>query len=166
MKNLILIAFVFFAAEFASAQSKIAHVNLQEIRDTMPSYQEALNKLESFQKQGETELKTMQNNFEKSYQEAMEMEQRGVLTTKQRESKSSELGQIQEAIQAREESLVREWEEYSEKLNQSILEKVNKTMQIVSDRDNYDYVFDISTALIANGPDITKQVITEILKLE
>lgn len=52
---------------------------------------------------------------------------------------------------------------YSQELNQPILLKLEKAIGIVADRKGYDYVFDISTLLIAKGPDITREVIAEIL---
>ncbi len=166
MKKLVLVAFVILGAGFASAQSKIAHVNTQEIMEAMPSYKEALNKMETFDKQANTELQTMQTDLDKTYQEAIKMIEIGVLTYEEQRSKEQEVSQMQQDLQERTESLQTEGEAYSEELNQSILKKIEKAMKIVSDRVKYDYVFDVSKTMIHNGPDITKQVITEILKLE
>ncbi len=70
------------------------------------------------------------------------------------------------AIQERQQAMQGEIEAYSRELNYPILTKVDKAVNIVADRHNYLYVFDVSTLMIHNGPDITKEVITEILILE
>lgn len=166
MKKLVLIALVVMGAGFASAQSKIAHLNSQEIMEAMPSYKEAVLKLQTFEKDGYTELQAMKADFDKAVQDYTLKMQAGSMSPVIQQSNEQKLAKKEQDLMERQQSLQAEMQAYSQELNQPILEKVEKAVKIVSDRNNYDYVFDVSTLMIHNGPDITKQVIDEITKLE
>jgi outer membrane protein len=166
MKRLVLIAIVIMGAGLASAQSKIAHLNSQEIMEAMPSYKEAVVKLQNFEKDGYTELQTMKADFDAAVQVYSGKVQSGALSPVLQQIEEEKLGKKEQDLMARQQSLQTEMQTYSQELNQPILEKVEKAVKIVSDRDKYDYVFDVSTLMIHNGPDITKDVIAEIAKLE
>jgi len=166
MKKVLLIALVVIGAGFASAQSKIAHLNSQEIMEAMPSYKEAVAKLEKFRTDGFAELQTMQADFEKAVKQYQAEVQSGNLTPVLQQSKEQRLAKKEQDLMERQQSLQTEMEAYSQELNQPILEKVEKAVEIVSEREGYEYVFDRTMLMIAKGKDITEDVIAEILKLE
>ena len=64
MKKIVLIALVVLGAGWSSAQSKIAHLDSQKIMEGMVSYKEAVNKLETFEKEGYAELQAMKADFD------------------------------------------------------------------------------------------------------
>ena len=165
MKKLVLIAIVIMGAGFASAQSKIAHLNSQEIMEAMPSYKEAVAKLQNFEKEGYAELQTMKADFDAAVQTYTVKVQNGSYSPVLQQSAEEKLGKKESDLMARQQSLQTEMQAYSQELNKPILEKVEKAVKTVSDRNSYDYVFDVSTLMIHNGPDITKEVIAEIAKL-
>lgn len=166
MKKLVLIALVVMGAGLASAQSKIAHLNSQEIMEAMPSYKEAVNKLQNFEKEGYTELQTMKSDFDAAVQVYSQKVQSGSLSPVLQQIEEEKLGKKEQALMDRQQSLQSEMQTYSQELNAPILDKVEKAVKLVSDRNKYDYVFDVSTLMVHNGPDITKEVIAEITKLE
>jgi len=166
MKKLVLIALVVMGAGFASAQSKIAHLNSQEIMEAMPSYKDAVAKLQKFEQDGYTELQEMKADFDKAVQEYTAKVQSGSLSPVLQQSSEQRLAKKEQDLMERQQSLQTEMQAYSQELNKPILEKVETAVKTVSDRNNYDYVFDVSTLMIANGPDITKEVVEEIAKLE
>ena len=166
MKKVLLIALVVMGAGFASAQSKIAHLNSQEIMEAMPSYKDAVAKLQNFEKEGYEELQAMKADFDKAVQDYQIQVQSGNLTPVLQQSKEQRLAKKEQDLMERQQSLQTEMQAYSQELNQPILETVEKAVKIVSDRNNYDYVFDVSTLMIHNGPDITEDVIAEIVKIE
>jgi outer membrane protein len=67
MKKTILIIALMFTALSASAQMKLAHVNSQELLDTMPSRLDALEKLKKFEQDGYQELGEIQKDLEVAY---------------------------------------------------------------------------------------------------
>ena len=70
-------------------------------------------------------------------------------------------------IQEREQSLQQEMQLYSQELNKPILDRVQKSVEIVSDRKKLNYVIDESTTLYyKGGMDITNEVIIELLRLD
>jgi outer membrane protein len=166
MKKLVLIALVVLGAGFVSAQSKIAHLNSQEIMEAMPSYKDAVAKLQTFEREGYTELQTMKADFDNAVQIYTQKVQNGSLSPMLQQIEEEKLGKKEQALMERQQSLQQEMQAYSNELNEPILDKVEKAVKIVSDRNKYDYVFDVSTLMIHNGPDITKEVVAEINKLE
>ena len=73
----------------------------------------------------------------------------------------------QQALQEREQSLQQEMQVYSQELNTPILTMVQKAVKLVSERKKINYVIDESVTLyFAGGTDITKEVITELLKMD
>lgn len=150
-------------AGYASAQSGIAHLNSQEVIDAMPSYQDAVARLQKFEDDGRKELQAMQTDFDNGIREYQEKVQAGILTPVMQQDMEQRLAKKEQDLLARQQSLQTEMQAYSQELNQPILLKLEKAIGIVADRKGYDYVFDISTLLIAKGPDITREVIAEIL---
>jgi Skp family chaperone for outer membrane proteins len=73
----------------------------------------------------------------------------------------------QQALQDREQTLNQEMQAYSQELNKPILERVQKAVEIVSDRKKLNYVIDESVTLyFKGGMDVTAEVIVEVLKLD
>jgi outer membrane protein len=73
----------------------------------------------------------------------------------------------QQNIQDRQESLNQEMQIYSQELNKPILERVQKAVEIVSDRRKLNYVIDESVTLyFKGGTDITPEVVVELLRLD
>src|SRR5690554_3557085 len=62
----LLVALVVFAGatSFVNAQTKIAHINAQELIEMMPEYKAAQNSLEKIQRSYETEIKAMMSELE------------------------------------------------------------------------------------------------------
>ena len=166
MKKLLLIALVVIGAGFASAQTKIAHLNSQEIMNAMPSYKDAVAKLEKFRADGFAELQAMQADFEKAVAEYRAEVESGNLTPVLDQSKQQRLAKKENDLMERQQSLQVEMEAYSQELKGPSLATIKEAVKIVADRGGYLYVLDESMLLYFEGPDITKDVITEILKLE
>jgi Skp family chaperone for outer membrane proteins len=56
---------------------------------------------------------------------------------------------------------------YSQDLNKPILERVQKAVEIVSDRKKLNYVIDESVTLyFKGGMDITAEVVVELMRLD
>ena len=165
MKNFLLIAFVLCGIGTANAQSKIAHLNSQEVMLAMPSYNLAVKELEDFQKELLTEFQAMKADFEKEvliYQKMMADGESPTLIQIQEQK----LSKKDQDLTAREQNIQSEIEAYSRELNLPIIDMVDKAVNIVSERNGYDYVFDVSTLMIHKGPDVTQEVIKEILILD
>lgn len=165
MKKLLLALVMVFGVSALFAQSKVAHVNSQTLLDTLPSRKVAIQKLQEFERNGVAELQEMEADFNKAvakYQK--DLPNMSPVIAKIEEEK---LVKKQQALQEREEGLNNEMQAYSQELNAPILKRVQKAVEIVSERLKLNYVIDESVTLyFKGGMDITDQVIKELLILD
>jgi outer membrane protein len=163
MKIFTLTALFILACGWSSAQSKMAHLNSQEVLAAMPEYTKAVAQLKAFEAEGYAELDAMVAEFQKAVGVFQELApDRSPVINQIEEEK---LNKKQVAVQEREQMLKQEVDAYSRELNQPILAKFNLAVKNVSDREKYDYVVDVSVLMVSNGTDITKLVIAEVLSL-
>lgn len=165
MKKLLLALAVMFSMGAVMAQSKVAHVNSQKLLDTLPSRKIAMDKLKEFEANGIKELQEMEADFNVALQKYEK--DRPNLSPMLIKIEEEKLMKKQQNIQDREQSLNQEMQIYSQELNKPILERVQKAVEIVSDRKKLNYVIDESVTLyFKGGMDITAEVIIELLRLD
>lgn len=165
MKKLLLALAVMFSMGAVMAQSKVAHVNSQKLLDTLPSRKEAMKKLQDFEANGMKELQEMEADFNAAL--AKYEKDRPNLSPMLIKIEEEKLMKKQQNIQDREQSLNQEMQIYSQELNKPILERVQKAVEIVSERKKLNYVIDESVTLyFKGGMDITSEVIVELLRLD
>jgi outer membrane protein len=165
MKKLILVLVLICGVGTAFSQSKVAHVNSQRLLDTMPSRKDALKKLQEFEANGIKELQEMEADFNTAY--AKYEKDRPNMSPMLQKIEEEKLMKKQQALQEREQSLNQEMQAYSQELNKPILERVQKAVELVSDRRKLNYVIDESVTLyFKGGTDITAEVVVELLRLD
>jgi len=165
MKKLLLALTVMFSVGVVNAQSKVAHVNSQKLLDTLPSRKDALKKLQEFEANGVRELQEMEADLNTAY--AKYEKDRPNMIQAQIKIEEDKLMKKQQNLQDREQSLNQEMQILSQELNKPILERVQKAVEIVSDRKKLNYVIDESVTLyFKGGMDITGEVLAELLKLD
>ena len=165
MKKIVLALVVMFSIGSIMAQQKIGHVNSQKLLDTLPSRKAAIEQLRMFEENGIQELQEMEADFNK--QIAVYEKNRPTMSPVIIKIEEEKLMKKQQALQEREQSLNAEMQAVSQELNKPILERVQKAVEIVSDRKKLSYVIDESTTLyFKGGMDITAEVILELLRLD
>jgi len=165
MKRIVLALVLIFSVGSVVAQQKIAHVNSQKLLDTLPSRKAAIVQLKAFEESGVKELQEMEADFNK--QIAIYEKNRPTMSPVIIKIEEEKLMKKQQALQEREQSLNSEMQAVSQELNKPILERVQKAVEIDSDRKKLSYVIDESTTLyFKGGMDITNEVITELLRLD
>jgi outer membrane protein len=154
-----------FSMGSVMAQSKVAHVSSQKLLDTLPSRKIAMNNLKEFEAAGIKELQEMEADFNKAYAEYERTKaDKTPMLLRMEEEK---LMRKQQNMQDREQALNQEMQMYSQELNKPILERVQKAVEIVSERKKLNYVIDESVTLyFKGGMDITSEVIIELLRLD
>jgi outer membrane protein len=164
MKNVLLGLFVALGLN-TFAQSKIAHVDSQKLLDTLPSRKLAIKKLDSLKTAGMQELQVMDADFQKAYQAYMTNKDK--MSEVERQIQESKLMQKQQMLEATQTSLEEGLQLMSEELNAPILDRVQKSIEIVSERKKLNYVIDVSATMYSKGGmDITNEVIVELLILD
>lgn len=164
MKKVLLGLFV--AIGFSTfAQTKIGHVDSQKLLDTLPSRKAAITKLDSVKLAGMEDLKVLDADFQTAYQDYMRKQ--NTMSPAERQIVEGRLMQKQQTLEATQASLEEGLQLLSEELNKPILDRVQKSIDIVADRKKLNYVLDVSATMYSKGGiDITAEVITELLLLD
>jgi outer membrane protein len=164
MKNVLLGLFVVIGFS-AFAQTKIGHVDSQKLLDTLPSRKEAIKKLDSMKTSGMQELQLMDADFQKAYQDYTVNQ--ASKSPAERQIIEGRLMQKQQMLEATQTSLEEGLQIMSEELNKPILDRVQKAIDIVSERKKLNYVLDVSATMYSKGGiDITSEVIVELMLLD
>ncbi len=164
MKNVLLGLFVVIG--FSSfAQTKIGHVDSQKLLDTLPSRKEAIRKIDSMKTAGMDELRIMDADFQKAYQDYMTNQ--ASKSPAERQIIEGRLMQKQQMLEATQASLEEGLQLRSEELNEPILKNVQAAIAKVAERQKLDYVIDVTSTMYSrDNLDITKEVIVELLLLD
>ena len=164
-KTITLILLIVLISPNVLGQMKVGHVNSQELLDTLPSRKKAMQELKNFENDGVAELTELKADLEKAYKKyeqnekswspvILEIEQKKIMEKEQR-------------MQSRQTSLQKEMQIYGQELNAPILERIQKSVEIVAERKKLNYVIDESVTLyFKGGIDITKEVLAELLRLD
>lgn len=155
--KLFLIAFVtFIGTQFTNAQSKIAHVDVQDIITNMPAMKDAQKQLEQLSKTYEGEMKVMIEEFQKKlgkYQEEAE-----TVDDKTNEARTREMEDMDKRIKDYRSTAQKDISDKEEALMKPIYDKVRASIEKVGKAKGFEYVFDKTSALLANGTNITADV--------
>ncbi len=150
---------------FSKDDSNIAHVNFQKLLDTLPSHKIALIQIGDFEKKGLAELRDMEEDLQKNYTKYIQDKSELSQVVKQYEEER--IQKKNQAIKEREQELKQQIQVLSNELNSPILNRIQKTIDLVASRKKINYVVDeTSTIFYRGGIDLTSEVILELLKLE
>lgn len=146
-----------------SAQSKIAHINTQQLIEAMPAMQSAKAELEKLAKTYETEIQTMATELQnkvKQYDAEASTKTNEENTTRMQEVAGMEQSIRQYQAQAQQDLAKKEAD-----LLEPILKKAKDAVVKVAKAQGFDYVLD-STAgqgvILADGKDLLADVKKEL----
>ncbi len=159
--KLVIVAVALFmgATSFVNAQSKIAHINAQELIETMPEYKAAQGQLEKVQKTYDTEIKAMAKELETKMKQ-YDSEAAGK-TDEENQKRFQEVQGMQENIQAYRQQALQDLDKKRTDIFKPILEKAQSTIQKVAKAQGYQYVLDStlgSGVILADGKDLMADV--------
>jgi len=151
-------------ATAAQAQTKMAHVNSQDLLDTLPSRKKAIAEIQDLSARADQELKEMEANLEKEYN-AYLLRKPGQTATMNAYDEGR-LSKMQNDMQYREQEINAILQKMSQELNDEILKTVKEAVDIIAKKKGLNYVIDESSTLFASGSNITNEVIPELLKID
>lgn len=164
MKTLfIAIALMVGATSFVNAQSKIAHINAQELIEAMPDYKAAQSQLDKVQKTYDTEIKAMVKELETKMKQ-YDAEATGK-SDEENQKRFQEVQGMQENIQAYRQQALQDLDKKRSDTFKPILEKAQSTIQRVAKSLGYQYVLDSTMGggvILADGKDIMPDVKKEL----
>ena len=107
----------------------------------------------------------MEADLQKRYSKYMS--EQATLSPIIKQNEEEQLQKKQQAMQLREQELQQKMQQLGTELNEPILKRVKKAIEIVAGRKKLNYVVDeTSTLYFAGGTDITSEVRTELLRLD
>ena len=138
IKLVLVITFAAFCSNVSAQNIKLAHINMQELIESMPDYEEAM---ESLQKHGETlsneieEIQVELNRLIDEFQRVQESLQDLV-----RQSRLEEIQRRSERLEQFQQQAQFSFQQEQNRLLQPILEKANKAVETVAKEQNITYV--------------------------
>jgi|SRR5690606_426841 outer membrane protein len=163
-KTLLFAGLLFIGAtNFTNAQSKVAHINTQELVAAMPEMLSAKAELEKLQKSYETEIQTLATELKKKmelYQSEVETK-----TDEENEKRAIEVQQMQQSIREYQGQAQQDLQKKEYDLVKPLTDKAIAAIKKVSTAQGFDYVLDSTNGggvLVANGKDLMADVKKEL----
>ena len=164
LKSLLIAAVLLLGlSQTATAQSKVAHIDVSELMSQMPEMKAANSQLEQLSKSYDTEYRTMVQDFQ-----AQIKKYDGEAATAGdalNETRAKEVQDLQQRIQQYQQNATKELQDKQEAIYKPILEKSRNAIQKVARAKGYLYVLDASTGsgvILADGPDLMADVKKEL----
>ncbi len=163
-KTLLAAAILFLGATaFTNAQSKVAHIDTQELIASMPDMIAAQNQLQRLQKTYEQDIQTMavelQNKMKQYQAEA------STKTDAENERRAQEVQSMRDNVLKYEQNAQKDMGTKQESLLRPIMEKARVAIQKVARAKGYQYVIDSTTGsglILADGPNLLDDVKKEL----
>ncbi len=178
MKKLINVCFVamglMLSATLASAQQKFGHLNSDELYATMPEAKSAQTVLENLQKERQTEIEKMINEYQNQYKSAQEKERtlseaNKEVVLKEIENARVSLENLGKRIEDAKTKATKDINDKQTELFPKVNQKLMTAINAVAKEKGLAYVFDISVSQGFNnliyfdgGEDITEAVKTKL----
>jgi outer membrane protein len=163
LKSLFIAAILFAGIHTATAQAKVAHINVQELMTNMPEMKSANAQLEKLTESYDNEYKKLVTEFQAKIKQYSDESEK--VSAELNETRTKEVQDMQKRIQAYQESAGKELQEKQEAVYKPILEKSRAAIQKVAKAKGFQYVLDSSTGsgvLLADGPDLLADVKKEL----
>ncbi|MEX0363535.1 OmpH family outer membrane protein [Flagellimonas sp.] len=167
MRNVkkIAVALVLFVAAtgFVNAQSKVAHINVQQLLSDMPEMKAAQAELKKLQETYRADIESSMTEFRNKatqYQNESSAKSR-----EENEKRALELQGYEKNIQAAEQAAIQEMQKKQQELFAPISDKAKAAIEKVAAAEGFDYVIDASPGLsliVAKGKDLLPSVKQEL----
>lgn len=167
MKHLkkIAIAIVLFvgANSFVSAQSKVAHINVEQLLSQMPEMKAAQAELKKLQETYRADIESSMTELKNKY--AQYSSESANQTDAENEKRAAELQGYDKNIKEAEQAAYQELQKKQAELMGPITEKAKTAIEKVAASLGYDYVIDATQGgglIVAKGKDILPEVKKEL----
>ena len=160
IKTLLIAAVMFFGASTMNAQTKIAHIDVNDLLAKMPEITAANAQLEKLSKTFDTEYGTMVTE----YQTKMKKYEGEAATTTEaiNETRAKEMQDMGQRIQQYRDSAQKQLQEKEQEVKKPIMDKVKAAIVKVGKAKGFQYVMDASSLILADGPNLFEDVKKEL----
>jgi len=147
----IIIAMMLILPMAVSAQ-KFGHINTQELFAQMPEVAKVKLQMDTVQAQYENQLASMNEEFQKKYQDYQAQE--ATMADAIKQIRQQELQEMQQRIQLFYQTAEQDIQRKQQELLAPIHERMAAAIKAVGTREGYTYIFD-SAAMVHIGEDAT-----------
>ncbi|WP_395058734.1 OmpH family outer membrane protein [Flavobacterium sp.] len=160
IKTLLIAAVMFFGANTMNAQTKVAHIDVQDLLSKMPEITSANAQLEKLSKTFDTEYGTMVTE----YQTKMKKYEGEAATATEaiNETRAKEMQDMGQRIQQYRDSAQKQLQEKEQEVKKPIMDKVKAAIVKVGKAKGFQYVMDASSLILADGPNLFEDVKKEL----
>ena len=147
---------------FSQAQSKVAHINVQELISAMPEMKSVQSELETLSKTLQTSIQDMVTELQnKSQQYGAEAPTK---TQEENNKREQELQTMEQNIMQYRDNAGQEFQQKQQDLMKPITEKARTAILKVSRAQGFDYVLDSSSGvtILADGKNLLDDVKKEL----
>jgi len=161
LKTVLFATVLFIAAtSFSAAQSKIAHINKQELIKAMPAYAQAQSEIEKLGKTYEATIQTSLKELDtKLKQYNAEAESK---TEEENMKRMQEVEGIKQSLGEYQQQAQKDLQEKEFNLLKPIVEKADNAIKAVAKAQGYQYVLDKAMLIVAEGKDLMADVKKEL----
>ncbi len=163
LKTLLTAIVLLGAISFTNAQSKMAHINVQQLLSEMPEMKAAQAELKKLE---ETYKADLQSSFQEFQSKAKLYESEAASKTQaENEKRAVELQNFERNLGEARQTASQELQKKQGELYQPILQKANDAVQKVAKAQGFQYVLDASPGsgvILAEGKDLLADVKKEL----
>jgi outer membrane protein len=156
IKTLLIAAIVSLGANQISAQTKIAHVDVNEIMSKMPAMLDAQKQLDKLSTTYDSEYKKMVEEYQgklKKYEA-----EAATVTEAVNGERSKEVQDMQKRIVDYRDNAQKELQQKESDIVKPIMEKVKASIQKVGKAKGFQYVLESTPLFLADGTNLTADV--------
>lgn len=164
VRNLVVALMLMVATTgFVNAQSKVAHINVQELLAAMPEMKTAQAELKKLQETYRADLQGSMTEFQNKA--TLYQNEAASKTREENEKRAVELQQFEKNIQEAESAAMQQMQKKQGELFAPITEKAKAAIEKVAAAQGFDYVIDASQGgglIVAKGKDLLPEVKQEL----
>jgi outer membrane protein len=164
LKNLFLSAAIIMLCSFSlQAQSKVAHVNTQELVESMPEMQNAKSELEKLAKTYETDIQAMATELQNKIKQYDA--ESSTKTDEENGKRLQEVQGMEQSIRQYQAQAQQDIQKKELELLKPITEKAKNAILKVGNDQGFDYVLDSSQGqgvIMANGKNLLADIKSEL----
>lgn len=165
LKSIIITAVFLLSAQFMTAQSKVAHIDMSELMNSFPAMKTAQTQLEKIQKSYDAEYNTMVQEYQTKMEKYRKEAEEGIASEAVNETRAKEMQDMGQRIQQYRETATKELQQKELDLVKPIMEQATAAVQKVARAKGYEYVLDStlgSGVMLADGPNLLVDVKKEL----
>ncbi|MBT8188200.1 MAG: OmpH family outer membrane protein [Croceitalea sp.] len=164
VKKIVVVMLLFIAATgFVNAQSKVAHIDVNQLLQQMPEMIAAQAELKKLQETYRADLQGSMTEFQNKA--TLYRNESTAKTQEENEKRAIELQEIERNIQGAEQAAMQEMQKKQQELFAPISDKAKAAIEKVAAAQGFDYVIDASQGgglIVAKGKDLLPEVKQEL----